>query len=106
MGFYERLDGDGVVHFRLVDDGSFMGDSVDGDGGVDASLIYGWKGANFFLSMVIGENGISRTLFFDDRLDDVVDVMMDVFVYDRPFIHDNALFVRAFLFFFFVGEEI
>ena len=49
--------------------------------------------------MIIGENGISRTLFFDDRLDDVVDVMMDVFVYNGPFIHDNALFVGAFLFF-------
>jgi len=34
-------------------------------------------------------------------LDDVVDVMMDVFVDDRPFIHDNALFVGAFLFFLF-----
>ena len=43
---------------------------------------------------------MSRTLFLDDRLDDVVDVMMDVFVYNRPFIHDNALFVGAFLFFF------
>ena len=55
-----------------------------------------------FLSMVIRdkENGISRTLFFDDRLDDVVDVMMDMFVYNGPFIHDNALFVGAFLFFF------
>ena len=50
--------------------------------------------------MVIGENGMSRTLFFDDRLDDVVDVMMDVFVYNGPFIHDNALFVGTFLFFF------
>ena len=52
------------------------------------------------LSIEIGENGMSRTLFFDDRLDDVVDVMMDVFVYNRPFIHDDALFVGAFLFFF------
>ena len=99
MGFYERLNGDGVVHFRLVDDGSFVGDGVDGDRGVDASFIDGWKRANFFLSMIIGENGISRTFFFDDRLDDVVDVMMDVFVYNGPFIHDNALFVGAFLFF-------
>ena len=41
MGFYERLNGDGVVHLRLVDDGSFVGDGVDGDRGVDASFVDG-----------------------------------------------------------------
>ena len=53
-----------------------------------------------FLSMVTEdkENIISLTLFIEDRLEDV---MMDVFVHDSPFIHDNALFVAVFLFSFF-----
>jgi len=42
MGFYESLNGD-VVHLRSVDDGSFVGDGVDGDRGLDASFIDGWK---------------------------------------------------------------
>lgn len=37
------------------------------------------------------ERKFSFTFFFDDGLDDVVDVMMDVFVHDRPLIHDNTL---------------
>ena len=56
MGFYEGLNGDGVVHLRLMDDGSFVGDSVDGDRGVDASFIDGWKKkVCVSLSMVIGD---------------------------------------------------
>jgi len=63
MGFYESLNGDGVVHLRLVDDGSFVGEGegVDGDRGLDASFIDGWKKRErMSLSMLIGdgENGI------------------------------------------------
>ena len=57
MGFYERLDGDGVVHFRLVDDGSFVGDGVDGDRGVDASFVDGWQRERISLSMVSRSGG-------------------------------------------------
>jgi len=56
MGFYESLNGVGVVHLRLVDDGSFVGDGVDGDRGVDALFIDGWKKRErMSLSMVIGD---------------------------------------------------
>ena len=41
MGFCKHLNGDGVMHLRLVDDGSFVGDGVDGDRGVDASFVDG-----------------------------------------------------------------
>ena len=52
-----------------------------------------------FLSMVIEDRGnvIWPTLFFDDRLDDAVDVMMDAFVHDRPFLH-SLLMCFFFLF--------
>ena len=33
--------GRGAVHLRLVDDGSFVGDGVDGNRGVDASFVDG-----------------------------------------------------------------